>query len=76
MTTSVIQAVHAFSDPLRKEFYDERHSNEEDRILLFGFAVNSILVVSFTEPDIQTIRIISTRKAKKRELEAVNYGNG
>ena len=74
---SFVQAAHAFSDPLRKEFYDERHSNQkEDRLLLFGFAINTILIVSFTEPDDQTIRIISARKAKKNELEAVNYGNG
>ena len=74
---SFVQAVHAFSDPLRKEFYDERHSSyEEDRLLLFGFAIDVVLVVSFTEPDIQTIRIISARKAKKHELEAVSYGNG
>jgi len=71
-----VQAVHAFSDPLRKEFYDEKHSNnEEDRLLLFGFAINAVLIVCFTEPDIETIRIISARKAKKRELEVVNYGN-
>ena len=73
---SFIQAVHAFSDPKRKEFYDERHSNyEEDRLLLFGFAVNSVLIISFTEPDANTIRIISARKAKKHELEVIHYGN-
>ena len=71
---SFIQAAHAFSDPLRKEYYDERHSCDEDRLLLFGFADNSVLIVSFTEPDSQTIRIISARKAKKHELEAVQYG--
>ena len=73
---SFIQAVHAFSDPLRKEFYDERHSrNEEDRLVLFGFAVSAVLIISFTEPDANTTRIISARKAKKQELEAVHYGN-
>lgn len=72
---SFVQAAHAFSDPLRKEFYDERHSNEEDRLLLFGFAINAVMIVSFTEPDKKTTRIISARKAKKHELEAVNYGN-
>ena len=73
---SFVQAVHAFADPLRKEYYDERHSKiKEDRLLLFGFAVSAVLIVSFTEPDAQTIRIISARKAKKHELEAVHYGN-
>ena len=74
---SFVQAVYAFLDPMRKEYYDERHSTyEEERLLLFGFAINAVLIVSFTEPDAQTVRIISARKAKKRELEAVNYGNG
>ena len=73
---SFIQAVYAFSDPERREFYDEKHSMKEDRYLLFGFAINTVLVISFSEPDTETIRIISARKAKNYELEAVNYGNG
>jgi uncharacterized DUF497 family protein len=73
---SFAQAVHAFSDPLRKEYYDNRHSSlEEDRSIVVGFAVNVVLIVSFTEPDTETIRIISARKAKKNELEALYYGN-
>jgi uncharacterized DUF497 family protein len=71
------QAVHAFSDPLRKEYYDDRHSSlVEDRSIVVGFAVNAVLIVSFTEPDTETIRIISARKAKKHELKALYYGNG
>ena len=73
---SFIQAVYAFSDPERREFYDEKHSMKEDWYLLFGFAINTVLVISFSEPDTETIRIISARKAKNYELEAVNYGNG
>jgi len=74
---SFVQAVHVFSDPLRKEYYDERHSSyDEDRIIVIGLAINNVLIVSFTEPDAQTVRIISARKAKKHELEALNYGNG
>jgi uncharacterized DUF497 family protein len=72
---SFAQAVHAFSDPLRKEYYDDRHSIEEDRVIVVGFALNAILIVSFAEPDSETIRIISARKAKKHELEALYYGN-
>ena len=73
---SFVQAVHAFSDPLRKEYYDNRHSSlEEDRSIIIGFALNAVLIVNFIEPDTETIRIISARKAKKHELEAL-YGNG
>jgi uncharacterized DUF497 family protein len=73
---SFVQAVHSFSDPLRKEYYDDRHSSlAEDRSIIVGFALNAVLIVSFAEADTDTIRIISARKAKKHELEAL-YGNG
>jgi len=69
------QAVHVFSDPLRQEYYDGKHSIAEDRFLAIGFAENAVLIVSFTEPDTETVRIISARKAKKHEMEALQYGN-
>ena len=73
---SFIQAVHVFSDPLRKEYYDERHSSfGEDRIVAIGIARNRLLFVNFTEPDLEVIHIISARKAKKNERRAY-YGNG
>ena len=72
---SFVQAVHAFQDPLRMDFFDQRHSSlDEDRYLLFGFAGSSVLIISYAEPDAQTTRILSARKAKKYELEAVKYG--
>ena len=72
---SFVQAVHSFSDALRKEYYDDGHSGfEKDRSIVVGFAVNAVLIVSFAEPDTETIHIISARKAKKLELEAL-YGN-
>jgi uncharacterized DUF497 family protein len=73
---SFAQAVYAFTDPLGKEYYDDRHSSlEEDRIMVIGFAINTVLIVTFTEPDSETIRIISARKAKKHEMEKLCYGN-
>jgi uncharacterized DUF497 family protein len=74
---SFIQAVPAFSDPLRKEYYDGRHSSlDEDRLLLIGFAEIGVLLVSFTEPVPETVRIISARRANKIEEEKYYYGNG
>jgi len=68
-------AARVFTDPLRKEDYDERHSNhEENRIFSIGVAENRLLFVSFTEPDTETIRIISARKANKHERRYY-YGN-
>jgi len=69
-------AAYVFTDPLRKEYYDTKHSRlGEDRMIVMGLAENHLLFVSFTEPDAETIRIISARKAKKHERRYY-YGNG
>jgi uncharacterized DUF497 family protein len=68
-------ATHVFTDPLRKEDYDDKHSGpEQDRVIVIGLAENRLLFVSFTEPDSETIRIISVRKANKHERRYY-YGN-
>ncbi|MCL1927957.1 MAG: BrnT family toxin [Treponema sp.] len=68
-------AAHVFTDPLRKEDYDVRHSNhEENRTFAIGVAEGRLLFVNFTEPDTETIRIISARKANKYERRYY-YGN-
>ena len=73
---SFVQAVYVFYDPLRKEYYDEKHSNyDEERYIAIGMAENRLLFVSFTEPDMETIRIISARKVDKQERRFY-YGNG
>ena len=72
---SFIQAVYVFSDPLRKEFYDEKHSShDEDRFIVIGLAENRLLFVIFTEPEPEIINIISARKANRHERRY--YGNG
>jgi len=71
------QAVHAFFDPSRKEYYDDKNSTiDEDRYILLGYAINCVLLVSFTEPEQDTFRIISARKAEKKEREKLYYENG
>jgi uncharacterized DUF497 family protein len=73
----LVRALPAFSDPLRKEYYDDKHSSlDEERFLLAGYAENAVLIVSFTEPDTETIRLISARKAEKYEVEVYYNGNG
>ena len=72
---SFIQAVYVFSDPLRKEYYDEKHSsNDEDRLIAIGLAENRLLFVIFTEPELEIIHIISARKANRHEWRFY-YGN-
>lgn len=70
------QAIDAFDDPMGQEYYDDRHSTiDEERLLLVGFAKNFPLMVTFTEPAPETVRLISARLAKKHELEELYYGN-
>ena len=61
-------AAHVFTDPLRKEIYDAWHRGlKEDRIIAIGLVESRLLFVNFTEPDSETIRIISARKANMHE---------
>jgi len=46
------------------------NGNEEDRHIAIGFANKPPMIVSFSESNIQIIRIISARRAKKHEMEA------
>lgn len=68
-------ATRVFTDPIRIEDYDIKHSfSEEQRIIAIGFAENLLLFVIFTEPEQDTIHIISARKAEKNERRYY-YGN-
>jgi len=69
------EAVAVFSDPKRCEFYDRVHSLIEKRWLTIGLAGLKILSVSFTERT-DKIRLISARKANKKDMEVYFYGYG
>jgi uncharacterized DUF497 family protein len=72
---SFVQAAHAFTDPNFSTCYDAGHSSlGEDRTIGIGFNGDMVLLVSFTEPDPDTVNIISARKAKNHEVEEY-YGN-
>jgi uncharacterized DUF497 family protein len=61
------EAATVFGDPLGRIFDDPDHSQAEHRELLIGHSTrNHVLVVSFTERA-HKIRIISARRATKRE---------
>lgn len=63
------EAASVFSDPLARIFADEAHSDFEQRELIIGHSRRELLlVVSFTEFALGHIRIISARRATKREL--------
>jgi uncharacterized DUF497 family protein len=68
-------AVRAWFDPDRLDFFDFEHSTDgEARWIFLGAVAGAVLFVVETEPDIETVRIISARKASKNEQETY-YAN-
>ena len=49
------------------EIFDEAHSVDEDRFIAIGPVTQGVIVVVWTAPDDDTIRIVSARWANKRE---------
>jgi len=67
---SFSEATTVFGDPLELTVEDPVHSSGEYRFLSIGrSSAGNILVVSYTEREQNLIRIISARKATKRELK-------
>jgi uncharacterized DUF497 family protein len=61
------EALTAFADPLARIFDDEDHSVEEQREIIIGHSAKErLLVVCFTAQG-ESVRIISARKATRRE---------
>jgi uncharacterized DUF497 family protein len=70
------EAQSVFSDPHARLFYDPEHSVEEDRFLLLGVrsAARILVVVHCYRESDSTIRIISARKAIKKEVRFYEEG--
>lgn len=63
------EAASVFVDPLAAIFGDEAHSDDEQREIIVGHsAAKRLLLVCFAERD-GLIRIISARRATKRERQ-------
>lgn len=71
------EAQSVFADVYACIFDDEWHSSiREHRELIIGHSLkNRILIVSFTEREIKTIRIISARTANKKEIKKYENNN-
>ena len=63
------EAKSVFYDEFAVQFFDDQHSSEEDRFLLLGLSSGTrLLIVCHCERDDgEVIRIISARKATRRE---------
>ena len=66
------EAQSVFFDEHANEYYDPDHSESEDRFLMLGLSYQvRVLVVSYTLREDETeIRIISAKKATKKEQKA------
>ena len=62
------EAETAFDDQLARVFDDELHSDNEPREILIGYSSkNRLLVVAFVQRAHDLIRIISARRADRKE---------
>ncbi len=70
------EARSVFYDEFAVQFFDEAHSSGEERFLMLGMSVEArlLLVCHCERAAGRLIRIISARKATKREQ--VFYGGG
>jgi uncharacterized DUF497 family protein len=69
------EAQTVFYDENAIEYYDQNHSSEEERFIMLGISYQlSLLVVCYCIRKRNAIRIISARKATKKEAKA--YGKG
>ncbi len=71
------EAKSIFYDEFGVQFFDDEHSNEEERFLMLGMSSGAkLLIVCHCEREHgATIRIISARKATKRESAFYRGGN-
>jgi uncharacterized DUF497 family protein len=69
------EAASVFLDPMAWTFPDPDHSIEEERFITVGISLNGeFVVVAHVELEEDRIRIISARRATKRERH--DYENG
>ncbi|WP_338845652.1 BrnT family toxin [Massilia sp. W12] len=69
-----MDALRVFYDDMRITVYDDRSDYGEERFQVIGMSYGKILFVVYTERHGNTIRIISARKAEKREAAAYTRG--
>jgi len=66
------EARTVFFDEHAIDFYDPEHSDEEERFILLGnsFKLNTIIVCHCFREEQTKVRIISARKANKKEQKS------
>jgi uncharacterized protein len=64
------EATEVFYDPDALEGYDADHSDDEARFFIIGLSSRRLLFVVYAEREGDVIRIISARKAVRKERES------
>ena len=68
------EAKTVFNDPLYVDFFDPDHSYLEHRYIIIGQSVNNrLLLVAYTERE-DTIRLINSREATRKERKDYEEG--
>lgn len=69
------EAQTVFLDSRAVEFFDDLHSTKEDRFIRIGISRKmNLLLVIFCERDLNSIRIISARRATPNERKVYEEG--
>jgi uncharacterized DUF497 family protein len=70
------EAQSVFGDPHGRLFYDPEHSEHEDRFILLGVssAARTLIVVHCYKENDSVVRIISARKATRKEVRFYEEG--
>lgn len=69
------EATTVFADANALELFDESHSEDEERFILLGLStLPRLLIVVYCERDGRNVRIISARKATKKEARDYEKG--
>ena len=63
------EATEVFYDPNALEGYDAEHSADEKRFFIIGLSSRRMLYVVYAERVKEVVRIISARKAVRKERE-------
>ena len=65
------EAQAVFEDDYAKVFLDKEHSNQEERFLIIGASSSkrTLIIIHCYRQNEQIVRIISARKASKKERE-------
>jgi hypothetical protein len=64
---SLADGIPALEDPYAESWIDERYDYDEQRVITLGMTTHAILLVITTEISEEQTRIISVRKAERRE---------